>query len=60
MLYPKQNPTKLEPYYRNHVLAMTAEGLNSKSDIAAQLAWRDKRIDELKALLHDYANIDAK
>lgn len=34
--------------YADHVLAMTAEGLHDKSDIAAELARRDKRIRELE------------
>ena len=34
--------------YMNHVNAMTAEGLHSKSDIAAELAHRDIRIAELE------------
>ncbi len=41
-------------YYCRHVSAMTAEGLHSKSDIAAELGWRDWQIDlviaERKAL----------
>lgn len=48
-LYPPQRPWELEPYYCRHVEAMTAEGLHEKSDIAAQLAWRDKRIAELES-----------
>ncbi|AUR91931.1 coil containing protein [Vibrio phage 1.167.O._10N.261.51.F2] len=36
-------------YYFNHIFAMTGEGLHSKSDIAAELGYRDMRIDELKA-----------
>lgn len=36
-------------YYCRHVRAMTAEGLHSKSDIAAELAWRDREIDRLRA-----------
>lgn len=36
-------------YYTRHVVAMTKEGLHSKSDIAAELAYRDMVIDELKA-----------
>jgi hypothetical protein len=35
-------------YYSVHVQAMTAEGLFSKSDIAAELAWRDQRIADLE------------
>lgn len=36
-------------YYCRHVSAMTAEGLHSKSDIAAELGFRDQRIDALHA-----------
>lgn len=35
-------------YYMRHLMAMTAEGLHSKSDIAAELAHRDMVIDELR------------
>ena len=35
-------------YYFRHVLAMTAEGLHSKSDIAAELGWRDMQIAALQ------------
>ena len=35
-------------YYSRHVNAMTAEGLNSKSAIAAELAVRDVVIDSMK------------
>ena len=48
-MYPPQRPWLLEPYYCQHVSAMTTEGLHSKADIAEQLAWRDKRIAELEA-----------
>jgi len=34
--------------YPEHVMAMTAEGLHSKSEIAAELAYRDQRIAELE------------
>jgi hypothetical protein len=34
-------------YYIRHVSAMTKEGLHSKSDIAAELAFRDMQIDQL-------------
>lgn len=33
-------------YYCRHVNAMTTEGLHAKSDIAAELAWRDSVITE--------------
>ena|SRR5690554_505769 len=36
-------------YYCRHVSAMTREGLHSKSDIAAELGWRDMQIDALLA-----------
>ena len=36
-------------YYFRHVMAMTAENLHSKSDIAAQLGYRDQQIDTLLA-----------
>ena len=39
-------------FYIKHVLAMTAEGLHSKSDIAAELAHRDLRIQQLEAVLN--------
>ncbi len=35
-------------HYSRHISAMTREGLHSKSDIAAELAWRDARIAELE------------
>lgn len=37
--------------YMTHVMAMTAEQLNSKSNIAAELAWRDMQIAELQQKL---------
>lgn len=36
-------------HYCRHVSAMTREQLHSKSDIAAELGWRDMQIAELKA-----------
>ena len=36
-----RNLHTLEPHYSAHVAAMTTEGLHAKSDIAAELAWRD-------------------
>lgn len=39
-------------YYSKHISAMTEEGLHNKSDIAAELAYRDFLIDELKKELH--------
>lgn len=37
-------------HYCRHVVAMTKEGLHSKSDIAAELGFRDARIAELEEL----------
>jgi hypothetical protein len=34
-------------HYDKHVLAMTREKLDSKSDIAAELGWRDWQIEQL-------------
>jgi hypothetical protein len=49
--YPPQDAEQLGQHYINHVDAMTTEALNRKSDIAAQLAWRDQQIESLKAQL---------
>jgi hypothetical protein len=38
-------------YYFLHVDAMTCEGLHGKSDIAAELGWRDYQIDQLRQKL---------
>jgi hypothetical protein len=39
---------ELEPHYSAHVEAMTTEDLRFKSDIAAELAFRDAEIERLK------------
>ncbi len=49
--YPDIAPWEVEPFYSEHVAAMTAERLHGKAEIAAQLAWRDQRIAELEARL---------
>ena len=36
-------------HYSRHLSAMTGEGLHDKSDIAAELAYRDARIAQLEA-----------
>lgn len=41
-------------YYSRHVMAMTEEGLDSKSSIAAELAYRDWIIDEQQKELQKY------
>ena len=53
-LYAERDPEQLDKdgnHYCNHVMAMTAEGLHSKSAIAAELAQRDKRITQLEAAI---------
>ncbi len=50
-LYPKQNSEALGEMYIRHVEAMTAEKLHEKSDIAAQLAWRDKALHESNRMM---------
>jgi len=50
-LYPDVDCMTLEPMYSLHMSAMTDERLISKSDIAAQLAWRDTRINSLQAVV---------
>jgi hypothetical protein len=51
-LYGCSNLHTLEPYYSRHVAAMTEEGLHSKSDIAAELAFRDKEMERLRKTVH--------
>jgi hypothetical protein len=54
--YANRDPMKLDAagnYYIRHVGAMTSEGLHAKSDIAAELAWRDMQIDRLAQALVD-------
>lgn len=47
-LYAERDIIDLGEYYTKHISAMTDEGLHSKSDIAAELAFRDAEIDRLK------------
>ena len=50
--YAERDPCQLDRdgnYYVRHVSAMTREGLYNKSDIAAELGWRDREIDRLRA-----------
>lgn len=49
-LYAKKDHRALGEHYLRHVCAMTSEGLHAKSDIAAELAWRDMRIEALLEL----------
>lgn len=47
-LYAKRDPRKLEPFYSQHIAAMTAERLDAKHAIAEELAFRDQRIAMLE------------
>jgi len=54
--YAKRNHRALGEHYLRHVSAMTGEGLHAKSDIAAELAWRDAEIERLRSALLTLAN----
>lgn len=49
MLYQKHSAEDLGADYIAHVMAMTSEGLHSKSDIAVQIAWRDAELRRLNS-----------
>lgn len=51
-LYAERDAETLGQFYADHVCAMTAEGLHDKSAIAAELAWRDKKISDLRDNLY--------
>ena len=53
-LYARRDPMALEPHFTRHMLAMTAEGLDEKGDIALELAWRDAQIERLAARLNEF------
>lgn len=62
--YAERDAMKLDQaggYYCRHVSAMTAEQLNSKGDIAAELGWRDMQIarlnEQVQALAAENANM---
>ena len=44
-------------HYTRHLMAMTAEKLHSKSDIAAELAHRDMVIDDLQSQVNELIDI---
>ena len=48
-LYAERDIIEQEEFYTRHVSAMTKEGLDRKSDIAAELAHRDISIERLQA-----------
>lgn len=51
--YTERDPRDLEPYFSLHMLAMTAENLVEKADIAMELAFRDKTNEKLRRALAD-------
>ena len=64
-LYTERDIIEQGDYYSRHTSAMTGEGLDRKSNIAAELAHRDIQIDQLQsrvAELYDlikYAQVDS-
>jgi hypothetical protein len=46
-----EDPVALGDHYIRHCEAITVEDLHSKSDIAAELAWRDREIERLRLAL---------
>lgn len=56
-VYPELTPWDLEPHYCRHTSAMTTEGLDSKHDIAKQLAWRDQLLEKAVNLLCNAAPV---
>jgi hypothetical protein len=55
-LYAERDVIAQMQHYVRHVEAMTAEGLHSKSDIAAELAHRDIEIERLSREVATYEN----
>ena len=47
-LYARRDTAALGEYYIRHIEAVTDEDLCDASDIAAELAWRDREIDSLR------------
>ena len=59
-LYEARDAMQLDEaggYYVRHIMAMTREGLHGKSDIAAELGFRDMRIDQLEQELKTLRSI---
>lgn len=54
MKYFPRDPRLLEPFFSEHMEAMTVEGLHDKADIARELAFRDKQIAILKEFLQHW------
>lgn len=51
--YKTRSLDDMGDWFAFHTSQMTEQGLHSKSDIAAELAYRDKRIEELEAAAND-------
>jgi hypothetical protein len=51
--YPTEPSRELEPYFCWWMQELTARGIESKADIARELAKQSKEIDRLKAV-NDY------
>jgi hypothetical protein len=49
--YGHDDARDYEPYFSRHLMAMTAENLHGKGEIACELAYRDARIAELETQL---------
>ena len=49
-LYTTRDIENLETYL-DHLRAMTSENIRSKSEIAAELAYRDQEIERLKCMI---------
>ena len=47
LLYDDRDILSLHPYFEKHMEHMTSENLFGKCEIAAELAWRDKRIETM-------------
>lgn len=56
--YPDIDPETIVAHYGKHIVAMTVERLESKADIAAQLALRDQEIERLQAALAQQPQAD--
>lgn len=50
-LYADREPMDLGEHYPRHVQAMTAEQLHDKCAIAAELAWRDQRLEAISRIV---------
>jgi hypothetical protein len=57
-LYADRDAIRQGQHYTKHVEAMTAEGLHSKADIAAELAHRDIEIERLRGALEKVCAVD--